>query len=135
MINSRRQEGAGETTVHLDRIIQMKEKEAEGIPPTNNLMRTTSPLPAAIRTKMESLTGRSSGSGRGEIEASEERLSPADAPRLQYAEEATNLVLEYLEDNMKDKIDERLLNELGWTEAETRAFLAKWQRMRDGIRG
>ncbi len=79
--------------------------------------------------------GGSSGSGRGEIEASEERLSPADAPRLQYAEEATNLVLEYLEDNMKDKIDERLLNELGWTEAETRAFLAKWQRMRDDARG
>ena len=74
--------------------------------------------------------GGAAGAGYGEIESSEEQLAPADAPRLQYAEQATNLVLEYLEDNLKDKVDERLLRKLGWTEEEMRAFLEKWRKMR-----
>ena len=75
--------------------------------------------------------GEAAGAGYGEIESSEEQLAPADAPRLQYAEKATNLVLEYLEDNLKDKVDERLLHKLGWTEEEIRAFLEKWRKMRN----
>ena len=75
--------------------------------------------------------GGGAGSGLGEIEQGEERLAPADAPRLQYAEKATSLVLEYLEDSLKGKVDKRLLDKLNWTEEEARAFLDRWKRMRD----
>ena len=75
--------------------------------------------------------GGGAGSGLGEIEQGEERLAPADAPRLQYAEKATSLVLEYLEDSLKGKVDKRLLDELNWTEEEARAFLDRWKKMRD----
>lgn len=75
--------------------------------------------------------GGGAGSGLGEIEQGEEQLAPADAPRLQFAEKATNLVLEYLEDSLKDSVDRRLLKELNWTEEEARAFLEQWKRMRD----
>ena len=75
--------------------------------------------------------GGGAGSGLGEIEQGEERLAPADAPRLQYAEKATSLVLEYLEDSLKGKVDKKLLDELNWTEEEARAFLDRWKKMRD----
>ena len=67
----------------------------------------------------------------GETGANRQTLAPADAPKLQYAEQATNLVLEYLEDSLKDKIDRDLLDELGWTEEQLRDFLRRWQKMRN----
>jgi hypothetical protein len=38
-------------------------------------------------------------------------------------------VLEYLEDQLKDKPSEELLNRLNWTEEQLRAFHAKWKKM------
>ncbi|MDD3589875.1 MAG: hypothetical protein PHO46_06345 [Thermoguttaceae bacterium] len=71
------------------------------------------------------------GTGIGETGANRQTLALADAPKLQYAEQATNLVLEYLEDSLKDKIDRDLLDELGWTEEQLRDFLRRWQKMRN----
>lgn len=73
---------------------------------------------------------KGAGSGVGADDPGVQTLAPADAPKLQYAEQATNLALEYLEDALKKKADPRLLNELGWTEAQLREFLARWQKMR-----
>ncbi|MBP5620781.1 MAG: hypothetical protein J6X44_02070, partial [Thermoguttaceae bacterium] len=71
------------------------------------------------------------GTGMGETESERQTLAPADSPKLQYAEQATNLVLEYLEDSLKNDVDRELLNELGWTEEQLRDFLKHWQKMRD----
>lgn len=78
--------------------------------------------------------GGGAGAGLGEIEQHGEQLAPADAPRLQYTEQATNLALEYLEDSLKGKVDKRLLKELGWTEEELRDFVEHWQKLREEAR-
>ncbi len=74
--------------------------------------------------------GGGGGSGLGELTSDGPTLAPADAPKLQYAEQATNLVLEYLEDSLKDEVDPELLQKLGWTEEQLREFLTQWQKMR-----
>ena len=55
--------------------------------------------------------------------------TPPDDPNLEYANQATNLVLEYLEDQLKDTPSDELLNRLGWTEEQLRQFYARWQKM------
>ena len=74
--------------------------------------------------------GGGGGSGLGELGPDEASLTGADAPRLQYAEAATNLVLGYLDDALKEKTDRRILDELGWTEEQLRAFLERWKAMK-----
>ncbi len=74
--------------------------------------------------------GGGGGSGLGELGPDEASLAGADAPRLQYAEAATNLVLDYLDDVLKEKVDRRILDELGWTDEQLRAFLERWKAMK-----
>ncbi len=75
--------------------------------------------------------GGGGGSGSGEIDSGEQTLAPADAPKLQYAEKATNLALEYLENTKNASSRRKLLDELGWTEAQLREFVERWRAMRD----
>ena len=52
-----------------------------------------------------------------------------DAANLEYARKHTDLVLEKLADQLKrKKVDEGLLKDLGWTEAELRRFVERWQQ-------
>ncbi|MDO5308756.1 MAG: hypothetical protein Q4G03_04620 [Planctomycetia bacterium] len=75
--------------------------------------------------------GGGGGSGAGEMGLGQQTLAPADAPNLQYAEKASNFVLDYLENALKDSVDPRLLNELGWSEEELRLFYEHWKKMRE----
>jgi len=52
-----------------------------------------------------------------------------DDPNLEYARQATNLVLEYLEDQLKEKPSDELLKKLGWSEDQLRQFYEKWKGM------
>ncbi len=55
----------------------------------------------------------------------------ADAANLEYARKQTDLVLETLAEQMKrQNVDKRLLDELGWTEADLQRFLARWQQLK-----
>ncbi|MDA1054584.1 MAG: hypothetical protein O3C40_29485 [Planctomycetota bacterium] len=56
-------------------------------------------------------------------------VPPGDEPNLEYARRATDMVLEYLKDQ-QDNPDRKLLEELGWTEAELAAFLQRWQQLK-----
>ncbi|MBQ9873958.1 MAG: hypothetical protein IJM30_05810 [Thermoguttaceae bacterium] len=78
--------------------------------------------------------GGGGGSGLGEIESRDYSLAPADAPKLQYAESASNLVLDYLEDVLNKDVDEELLKRLGWTEEQLRDFLDRWKKLRNDAR-
>jgi len=60
-------------------------------------------------------------------------LAEADAANLEYAKEATDLVLERLKDQRKDPEPE-LLESLGWSEEELRAFVARWEAMKRDAR-
>jgi len=54
-----------------------------------------------------------------------------DDPNLKHANEVTNMVLDYLENQLKDKPKDELLNRLGWTEEQLRQFYDKWKKMSD----
>ena len=61
-----------------------------------------------------------------------------DAANLEYAREATDLALEYLEDQ-KHNPDPKLLEELGWSQDDLQKFINQWQQMKqeavEGERG
>lgn len=55
----------------------------------------------------------------------------ADAANLEYARKQTDLVLETLADQMKrQQVDQRLLDKLGWTEADMKRFVERWQQLK-----
>jgi len=59
----------------------------------------------------------------------------ADAANLDYARQQTDLVLESLAEQMKrQKVDKRLLDELGWTEVDLKRFLDRWQQLKAAAR-
>lgn len=62
-------------------------------------------------------------------------IANADTERekanLEYSEKVTNLVLEYLEDQLENGPDKELLSDLGWTEKELREFHQIWKGMSD----
>ena len=68
------------------------------------------------------------GESTGEGEGIERRTTPDDH-NLEYAEKVTNLILEYLEDQLKDKPNEDLLRRLDWNEEQLRQFHAIWKDM------
>jgi uncharacterized protein (UPF0335 family) len=53
----------------------------------------------------------------------------ADDPNVEYAQKVTNLVLDYLENQLKDKPSDELLNKLGWTDEQLKQFYEKWKKM------
>lgn len=60
----------------------------------------------------------------------------ADAANLDYARKQTDLVVETLAEQMKrQKVDRRLLDKLGWTEAELRRFVERWQQLKAAADG
>jgi hypothetical protein len=81
--------------------------------------------------------------GQGASRAGGQRLGTAgsdDAPRarggddvnLQYAAQATDLVLEHLKDQLENgQPDQALLKELGWTREELAEFMARLQKIRE----
>ena len=58
-----------------------------------------------------------------------ETKTAVEDPNLEYAQKVTNMVLEYLADQLKEKPSEELLNRLDWTEDQLRQFYAKWKTM------
>jgi hypothetical protein len=55
-----------------------------------------------------------------------------DAANLEYARQQTDLVVDKLADQLnKKKVDDKLLKDLGWSEAELRRFVERWQERRD----
>lgn len=52
-----------------------------------------------------------------------------EAVNQEYAEKIGNLVLEYLEDQLKDTPNQELLDKLGWTEDQLREYHEKWKEM------
>ncbi|MBN8602363.1 MAG: hypothetical protein J0M26_15115 [Planctomycetes bacterium] len=56
----------------------------------------------------------------------------AQAANLDYAKEATNLTLDYLE-RQKDQPDPELLKEMNWTKEDLNRFLERWKKTMDTI--
>lgn len=54
-----------------------------------------------------------------------------DAPNLEYAKKATDLILDSLKHQLdKDELDEELLKKLNWTRDDVKKFVARWDEMR-----
>ena len=58
-----------------------------------------------------------------------EKLPAAEPPNLDYAREATDLVLERLKDQQHNP-DPELLKRLDWTPEDLQQFLARWEQMK-----
>ncbi len=75
--------------------------------------------------------GGATGAGAGPPNPVNGETPEGDAANLEYARKQTDLVLEKLSEQLKRKqVDKDLLKELGWTEAEMRTFVARWQKMK-----
>ena len=67
-------------------------------------------------------------------------MPPRDEPggdeaNLEYARKATDLVLERLEDQLEsDRLDSKLLDQLGWTKEEMQRFVRRWRAMQKEAR-
>jgi hypothetical protein len=71
--------------------------------------------------------------GQGE-QASADAQPAGDDPNLEYARQATDLVLDYLRDQRQEP-DPRLLNELGWDREDVASFLSRWDQLRQQSSG
>ena len=70
--------------------------------------------------------GLPGGTGGGDNTTKE---TAPDDPNLKYANEVTNMVLDYLANQLRDKPNDGLLNRLGWSEDQLRQFYDKWRKM------
>lgn len=68
--------------------------------------------------------------GTGDVD----RLPPGDAANLEYAREATDLVLEYLKDQ-KERPNQELLEKLGWDKDDVAKFLQRWAELKKQASG
>ncbi|PNY38108.1 hypothetical protein C2E31_03580 [Rhodopirellula baltica] len=55
---------------------------------------------------------------------------PPPPPDLDYAKKATDMVLDYLDEN-RDQIDNDLLEELNWSAEDLERFRKRWENVRD----
>ena len=72
--------------------------------------------------------GQNSGSGMPS-EGDDSGAEPPPPPDLEYAKQATDMVLDYL-DETRDQVDENLLKELDWTEQDLQRFRERWEKVR-----
>jgi hypothetical protein len=56
-----------------------------------------------------------------------------DDTNVEYAQKATDLVLEYLRDQ-KDSTDRKLLDQLGWKQEDVESFLRRWEQLKRNAR-
>ncbi len=63
-------------------------------------------------------------------DGSVENPQPPDEVNLDYAKQATDLVLDYLE-STRDRPNQELLERLQWSEEELNAFVERWRSVRD----
>ncbi|MFN3191719.1 MAG: hypothetical protein ACE361_14505 [Aureliella sp.] len=76
-------------------------------------------------------TGRSTGGGTASPSgAAGSEVGEADSANANYAEQTTDMVLDYL-DRQKDQPDPDLLKDLDWSKQDLQDFLKRWQEARD----
>ena len=76
--------------------------------------------------------GGMSSDGQGVDPATESQGPDGSAPVEEYAKEAVDLSLEYLEDQLaRQEPKQELLDRLGWTREDLANFVRQWKKMRD----
>ena len=76
--------------------------------------------------------GASGRSGPSNTKPTGEVVAGSDEVNLDYAKKATDLTLEFLQDQLaKGKVDDGLRRRLGWSEEEFQSLLKRMQAMRD----
>ena len=78
---------------------------------------------------MQGNPGSTDGS-EGNTEGGEQIQDPVDEINQDYAKEATDMVLDYL-DQTRDQPDQDLLEQLDWSEADLQRFRDRWQKVRE----
>ena len=74
--------------------------------------------------------GPQSGEGTRPSSASAGELNTVpDDPNLAHANQVTNMVLEYLKDQLQEEPSEDLLKKLGWSKEQLQQFYDRWNKM------
>lgn len=84
------------------------------------------PITGEPDNRQTATTRLRSGTGGGADGSSPTEREEAN---LEYARKVTNLVLDYLEDQLEKGPDQDLLDDFGWTEDQLREYHAKWKEM------
>jgi len=61
------------------------------------------------------------------------KVADGDTANLEYAQQATDLVIDYLKDQ-RDQPDPELLRDLGWSVDELRSFIDRWETLKKSAR-
>ena len=83
-------------------------------------------------SKPSSASGEPNGSMPGDNSQGTDANDGAESANLDYAKEATNLALEYLE-RQKDQPDPELLKEMNWTKEDLNRFLDRWKKTLESV--
>jgi hypothetical protein len=76
------------------------------------------------------------GTNTAQAPPSQGSVPPGDPANLEYARKQTDLVLDKLADQLNRKrVDKSLLDKLGWTEADLRQFVERWQQRKEAAQG
>ena len=91
------------------------------------------PQPGAGANPSDGSDGKNQAGAGGKLEGEFEEdpiAEKADKANLRYSEAATSFALEYLDEQLKKEPDPELLERLGWTKEQLRAFHDKWSDMK-----
>ncbi len=79
--------------------------------------------------------GGTGGDGENRRNVQPQGDAGGDAANREYAEKATSLALEYLEDQLDEQQpDQELMDKLGWTRGELEEFVRRWRKMSEAAK-
>ncbi|TWU34489.1 hypothetical protein [Novipirellula artificiosorum] len=106
---------------------QANEGQSTRSDPQSDERRSEDPRAAAA---MPSQGSGGDGAGTEGGDETNDPPPPPDPVDLQYAKQATDMVLDYLEET-RDEPDQALLEDLNWTEQDLRQFAERWKKVRN----
>ena len=110
-----------------------EQNQASGESANSENTDTSTPNPSKSQNSQNSSDSSTSSPAMGDEVFGDGSLAnpqPPDEVNLDYAKQATDLVLDYLE-STRDQPNQDLLNRLQWSEEELKAFVERWRQIRE----
>ncbi|HTN77956.1 MAG TPA: hypothetical protein VL096_22045, partial [Pirellulaceae bacterium] len=125
------EEGDGSSTQKDPRGNKPGQEPLKGEPAPMGDQPPQSPQASAEKPSQGGQKGPVTGGGLPGEQGGDSPLADAEAPaaeaaKIDYARQATDLVLDYLKDQ-KEQPDQQLLDELGWSKEDLKQFLSRWE--------
>ncbi|MEL6107001.1 MAG: hypothetical protein AAFU85_13225 [Planctomycetota bacterium] len=104
---------------------------SDGQPSSNTSQNSDSAAQPSSSNPANSDASSGDGNGTGSMPGTaSDAANEPPPPDLEYAKEATDMVLDYL-DETREQVDPKLLEDLNWTEKDLQRFRQRWQKVRE----